>query len=75
MIFGWKLIRESEFERLKRFEIYAMNISEASRWLSGWQDLDIIWTYIRGNSRNVISDVRKQYAEARNTDVYGKELE
>lgn len=52
----------------------ADRVAEAERWFSGFKDLDVIWDYIYGR-RSSISEVRDDYARARNTDVYGKPLD
>ena len=45
------------------------------RWLSGFDDLDILWDYINGGTTyGDIDQVRTAYAKARNTDVYGNAL-
>lgn len=72
-IFGWTLIRTSEYEELSGLEIRA---SVLHRWFAGWQDLEVIWGYLfKPNSGWCISQARREYAEARRTDEYGKPID
>lgn len=69
-LFGWSIIRTKELEY---YQYKAMRISQIYRWFSGWKDLDIIWSYILSNQPvDDIETIRKKYAEARGTGVYGE---
>jgi hypothetical protein len=69
MMFGWSLVRTSEYE-----ELLQRDSSQALiyRWFAGWRDLDIIWDYINCKNQFTIEHTRRLYAEARGTDEYGK---
>jgi hypothetical protein len=52
------------------------SLSTVRRYLSGFDDLEIIWAYIDGRSEHhSVEAMRNAYAKARNTDVYGKPKE
>ncbi len=71
-MFGWRLIRKEHLSDLEEYHQLASRFSEASRYFSGWRDLDIIWEFISGRKRRYIVDVRREYAQLRGTDEYGK---
>jgi hypothetical protein len=74
-LLGLRIISESHYQELEKQSIAFSTMVQCHRWFSGWRDLDIIWDYIFGN-RNFggISEARRDYAKARNTDDYGKPL-
>ena len=72
-MFGWSLIRTKELEKLEGLAIRA---NALHRWFAGWQDLEVIWDFLfhpdEKYSGWCISWARKDYAQARGTDEYGK---
>jgi hypothetical protein len=63
-------------EELYRLQAMEERTRVAYRWLSGFEDLDILWSYVFGTSRlGYIDAVRIEYAKARSCDVYGKPRE
>lgn len=72
-MFGFKIIRESEYEELVRCSVKFQKILQCHRWFSGWHDLDIIWNYIMQDINfGGIERARRDYATARGTDEYGR---
>lgn len=75
-MFGWTIIHKSELEVLKTCAMRNQKLNQVERWFSGWRDLDIIWKYIFEEiNYGGIERARKDYAEARGTDEYGKPKE
>lgn len=73
MIFGYTLISKERLEKLERSDRQIQTIWNIHRWFAGWKDLDIIWDYVFAETYfGDISTARAKYAEARETDVYGK---
>ena len=71
--FGYRIIRESQYQNLTKAWAVECRLLQAYRWFSGWKDLDCLFTFcFLGNKK--IEDVRKEYAIARNTDEYGKDF-
>ena len=72
-MFGFSLIRTDRLKELEKIDVKYSKIHQLYRWFSGWQDLDIIWDYIKPDTYfGGIDECRKKYAKARNTNVYGK---
>jgi len=74
-LFGLSLISTEELKILQRSYGIEQRAAQAHRWFSGWKDLDIIWDYIFGQNYKMVfgvEEARKEYAKARNTNVYGK---
>ena len=75
-MFGWKIIRDEEYQILKRSYFVSQKVINCHRWFSGWKDLDIIWEYLLSETYfGSIDSCRSKYADARKTDVYGKVCE
>ena len=75
-MFGWKIIRDEEYQILKRSYFVSQKVINCRRWFSGWKDLDIIWEYLLSETYfGSIDSCRDKYAKARKTDVYGKVCE
>lgn len=71
-MFGFTIVKKDRLEHLEKTEVKYSKIHQLYRWFSGWEDLDIIWDYIRSDSYfGGISEARKKYARARKTNVYG----
>lgn len=70
-MFGYKLIKTKEYDRLKDIEQRAYI---AYRWFGGFTDLDIIWDFLFKPKHGIV-ETRELYAKARNTNVYGKPKE
>lgn len=68
-MFGWSIVRTKELEEMEWRE---RRLNVIHRWFAGWQDLDVIWDWIREPNGRAVEWVRTDYAQARNTDVYGK---
>lgn len=74
-IFNYRLVHKDKLKQLQRSDIKLYKVVELHRWFSGWKDLDIIWNYIFGDTNfGGIQRARYDYAKARNTDEYGKQL-
>ncbi len=69
--FGFRIIREEEYQSLIQDYQVAHKVLRVRRWFSGWKDLDIIWDYLFDKSREDVSPTRQEYARARGTDEYG----
>lgn len=75
-MFGWSIIRTERLKELEYLEIKTQKFWLVHRWFAGWRDLDIIWNYfIQDTNFGGIERARKDYAEARKTDEYGRSLE
>ena len=74
-LFGFAIVSKKRLERLECLEVKVAKFYQVHRWFSGWKDLDIIWDYlIQDTNFGGIEMARKDYAEARRTDEYGKPL-
>ena len=73
-MFGYSIVRTEEIRELRRAYPIYQRVHQAYRWFSPWQDLDVIWDYlINKKFFGGVEAARKQYADLRNTDIYGKE--
>ena len=73
-MFGFVIIRKKELESLRYSQIKMQKFWLVHRWFAGWTDLEFIFNYIIEDVNfGGIERARKDYAEARNTDEYGKE--
>lgn len=74
-IFKWKIITNDEYVYLRHCEIKYQKLLLVRDWFSGWEDLRIIFRYIlRNTNYGGIESARKEYAEARGTDEYGRKI-
>ncbi len=72
-IFNLRIMRESEYQELRRAHTKFNKVILCYRWFSGWKDLDIIWNYIFDDVNfGGIERARIDYAKARKTDEYGE---
>jgi hypothetical protein len=72
-LFGLWITTEKTYRRYIQLETKTYKFWQVHRWFSGWRDLDIIWDYlIKDTNFGGIERARKDYAEARGTDEYGK---
>jgi len=73
-MFGYSIVKTDRLQYLEKCTVKFEKVHQLYRWFSGWQDLDIIWNYIRSETYfGGIDEARKKYAKARGTNVYGGE--
>jgi len=72
-IFGVTIISTNRLVELEKYEVKFNKIVQCRDWFSGWQDLDIIWSYIFDDVNfGGIERAREDYAKTRGTSVYGR---
>lgn len=72
-LFGYKLVKAEEYEKLKLSSIKWQKTVHALAWFSGWEDMEILRKYlVEDTNFGGIERARSDYARARGTDEYGR---
>ncbi len=67
-MFGYNIVKTEDWE--KYYTAY-WRVKDLHRWLSGFDDLDVVWEWLLSGDYRRIDVIRNEYAKARGTDVYG----
>lgn len=75
-ILGYKIIKQSDYDELKRKEQILYQFQSLHYWFSGFREVyGLLHSFARGEVNHVnISSVRTEFGKSLNKDDYGKDL-